>query len=67
MKVFILPTYTPLSHDIHPPILQGKTLFVYQEAYTQQQEIPEHKKAQLSRVSPELPTAETFVQGPFDL
>lgn len=67
MKVFILPTYTPYPTTYNPPILQGKTLFVYQETYTQQQEILEHKKAQLSRVSPELPTAETFVQGPFDL
>ena len=54
MKVFILPTR-------QTPIPQGKTLFAHQEAYTQQQEMPEHKKAQLSRVSPEQPTAETFV------
>ena len=53
--------------DTQTPAPQGKTSFTYQEAYAQRQEMPKHKKAQLSRVSPDQPTAEIFVQGPFDL
>ncbi|MFC2744265.1 MAG: hypothetical protein ACFN28_01530, partial [Rothia dentocariosa] len=53
--------------DTQTPAPQGKTSFAHQEAYAQRQEMPEHKKAQLSRASPEQPTAEIFTQGPFDL
>ena len=61
-----------LCEDLYPPDTQtpapqGKTSFTYQEAYTQRQEMPKHKKAQLSRVSPEQPTAEIFVQELFNL